>query len=336
MMKKVILAILLLVVQSAILKRVNDLETPTITTTDSVVSTLGMFRFNLKNSNCSLYIEKFNAKNSAYEPYSMCSSPTFNSSCQSLYVKNGQILTNTGALYFNLQPGQYQETAITIDDTGIVRLQGIRASPVPSGSKQFDEALLHTLQTTNPLIESHPFLNVSMITNYTETNTNGWQVNITNGQLTVSSFKNPSIFKSYPFKNIIFNQTGIFDLQGNAISSLGGSGQSTIPSGMKYPYTFEFDSYWPIFRIYTQTKVLIVEYSLFVGISQCPEATFAFNSNCTLACPVPYFPEMDGYNGKCVLTADPGFVLNPAKRIYSNPNNKTIDYFGISPLCQQE
>lgn len=66
-MKKIIWLFLILIVHTAIIKRLDDRETSKLTTSDTLVSTLGMYRLHLKPNNCSLRIEKFNPQANAYE-----------------------------------------------------------------------------------------------------------------------------------------------------------------------------------------------------------------------------------------------------------------------------
>ena len=129
-MKTLICLILILAIQSAVIKRLSDREYSQLTTEDTILSTLGKFRLYLRPNNCSLRIEKFNYNAAIYEPYEDCVSNNYEGGpCNSLTIKNGKIVTDTGKIYSQLNGTSYGESALILSDEGEVTLQAISINP---------------------------------------------------------------------------------------------------------------------------------------------------------------------------------------------------------------
>jgi len=122
-MKKFIGLLLLLVVQAAILKQVNEGQNPIFNVNDTLISTMGLYRMTLQTQNCTLKIEKFDSNLLKYSPYRSCYSKYFSGgSCNFLTVKNGTLRTDNGTIYAKLSNQNYADTALVIDDTGAIQL----------------------------------------------------------------------------------------------------------------------------------------------------------------------------------------------------------------------
>ena len=161
-MRKVIWILLVVLATSAVVKRVDDRETAKLTMNDTVLSTLGMFRMKLKPNNCSLLIEKFNPQTNAYQYYSDCVSKHSPSGpCKYLTVENGKLLTDNGSVYSNLASNNYLETALTLDDTGVIRLQGVynNSNPAQGGDLGANSLILRDNGTSDYYIEVHSKFN---------------------------------------------------------------------------------------------------------------------------------------------------------------------------------
>lgn len=86
-------------------------------------------------------------------------------------------------------------------------------------------------------------------------NNNSWFFTIENGELSINSF-DWKYMKSFPFNDIIFNQTGIYShTTNNKVFTNGQPPQNRTL--IRDPYVFEVDEFLPIFRIYDQNKTLI-------------------------------------------------------------------------------
>lgn len=82
-----------------------------------------MYRLRLKPNNCSLLIEKFNPQSNGYSYYSDCMPVNYTGkSCSYLTIKNGTLYTDNQDLYSKLPGDNYAESALLIDDLGMVRL----------------------------------------------------------------------------------------------------------------------------------------------------------------------------------------------------------------------
>ena len=151
-----------------------------LTPSDTIISTLGRFRLSVRPNNCSLYIEKFDIYTNRYIPYQNCYSKYYKGgSCNYLTIRNGTIYTDNDSVYSKLSNDNYLETALTLDDNGVVRLQGIPdRKNRPRDPPNAVTVYLQNNRTTDNFIEPHTSLAPQTITNYQNINNNGWRFNI--------------------------------------------------------------------------------------------------------------------------------------------------------------
>ena len=125
-MNIIIVLLLLILTQTSIVNRIDD-NSPTIFDTNTtIISTLGQFRAYLLTNNCTIQIEKYNPKTGRYHFHGICLPETYlHGSCNTLAAKNGTIINDRGQIYTSLPRKDYLETALIIDDEGILRLQGV-------------------------------------------------------------------------------------------------------------------------------------------------------------------------------------------------------------------
>jgi len=110
-------------------------------------------------------------------------------------VKNGSLYTDNGSIYSKLSNDSFLETALTVDDTGVVRLQGIpdNQNSKTEGPKAIN-LILQSNRTIDPFIEAHTSLNINTIPkDYQVENKNKWLFTIDNQTLFISSQTDPII-----------------------------------------------------------------------------------------------------------------------------------------------
>jgi hypothetical protein len=272
-----------------------------------------MYRLNLKPNNCSLLIQRFNLQTNAYENYYDCVSTLYKGgACKYLTVSNGTLYTDKKNIYSQLPPSNYLETALTLDDTGMVRLQGIARDN--NNQTIANTKILKGNATLDNYTEVHSEFNESIDgQDYQKINDNGWFFTITNETLTINNFDG-SVSNTFPFKDVLFNQTGVYNLESNAPINFD---QNYNKSLIHYPYVFQVDQFLPIFRIYDQNKTLLYDYSALpseipntLDYLTCPDYTFAFNGNCIKKCPNNYQHYMNGTKGACNLSPSPVSQIN--------------------------
>jgi hypothetical protein len=116
------------------------------------------------------------------------------------------LYTDKNIIYSQLTPNNYLETALTLDDTGVVRLEGIANTNSSSivSVLTADSKVLKGNGTLNDFIESHTTLNESDVNEYQKINNNNWFFTIVNQTLTISNFDS-SVNRSFPFADVLFN-----------------------------------------------------------------------------------------------------------------------------------
>jgi hypothetical protein len=181
-------------------------------------------------------------------------------SCNYLTVNNGTLLTDTLEVYSKLPDDNYLETALVLDDNGIVRLEGIAGSNNTNPSLNTPrEVILKGNGTLDDYIEVHSTFNESIDgENYQAVNNHDWIFTIQNQTLTINNIDG-SIANSFPFKDILFNQTGVYDQSTNKSIAFGNNYNKSL---IHHPYVFQIDEYLPVMRIYDQNKTLLYEYSI--------------------------------------------------------------------------
>ena len=84
---------------------------------------MGLFRLALSAKNCSIRVEQFNTQLQKYSPKFNCYTQEYTGGpCNYLQIKNGTIYTDNGTRYASLSNRSYAETALVLDDTGVVQL----------------------------------------------------------------------------------------------------------------------------------------------------------------------------------------------------------------------
>ena len=109
-------------------------------------------------------MEKFNHTLDKYQIYQNCYSQLYSgASCNWLEVKNGTMRTDDGSIYAQLKNDNYAETALILDDTGIIQLQGVVADPQNSNQLiRFDKSLIQSQRKFDQhYIEAHSQINVT-------------------------------------------------------------------------------------------------------------------------------------------------------------------------------
>jgi hypothetical protein len=97
-----------------------------LTASDYLLSTLGLFRMTINPSTCQLQIETFNNTNYVIIGFypRRASSP-----CKWLTVSNNSFVSNTNTVILSLQAAQvrtaFDEVLVTIDEMGIIRINGV-------------------------------------------------------------------------------------------------------------------------------------------------------------------------------------------------------------------
>lgn len=77
-----------------------------------------------------------------------CYSVTYSGgNCNYIEVQNGRIVTDSGAIYADLKNGPYSETAMVIDDTGVVQLEAVKAENNGDKLTGFDTLKLQANRT---------------------------------------------------------------------------------------------------------------------------------------------------------------------------------------------
>ena len=297
---------------------------------------MGLYRMVLESNNCSLRMEKFNHTLDKYQIYQNCYSQLYSgASCNWLEVKNGTMRTDDGSIYSQLKDDNYAETALILDDTGIIQLQGVVADPQnPNKLIRFDKSLIQSQRKFDQhYIEAHSQINVTPTIAVQKTNLYNWTFAFNNGNLDIS---NPSgnMKRSFPLDNILYNQTGIFDKNTNAPLVLNDYQKSS--SQIRFPYVLEVDKYLPIMRIYDQNKTLLQEFSVLdpsipesLDELACPEYTYKFDGKCVRICPLGYYHHKNGTRGTCSLTHFPHSIDGRGSTIKNSSNmahNYSLDF----------
>lgn len=173
-------------------------------------------------------------------------------------------------------------------------------------------------------------LSVTFINAYnTVTNLRNWDFTAAAAQLTISQTDNNGISISYAYQGFTMNNSQINDFNGNTFPAAIFPNITYTPRCLeprhyldfKPPYVFSIDPYWPIFRLYEQGRYKVVEINFNQVIDYqawqsqyrlqsrnepnvCPPYTFELNGSCVTTCPSPYYHEMRGIYGSCVITCE--------------------------------
>lgn len=87
----------------------------------------------------------------------------------------------------------------------------------------------------------------------------------------------------------------------------------------------EFDDYWPAMRIYDEDNHLLAEYWANENLKTvCPSKTFEHQGDCRTNCPLPYYKEMNGKYGNCVLNCKSNYAIDEKLKTCTLPNQNPI------------
>ena len=208
-MKKIIWLLLILVIHSTVVvKRLSDKETSKLTINDTILSTLGMHRLTLRSNNCSLRIDRFDYSANSYKFYYNCVSTHYlGGSCEYLTIRNGTLFTDKGNVYSTLLNATYLQSALTLDDMGNVRLQGIAEAGNNQGKPNLiaNTKILKGNGTELDYIEVHSEFDQAIDgLLYQKINEKNWFFTFDNQTLTINNFDG-TVSKTVPFKENIFN-----------------------------------------------------------------------------------------------------------------------------------
>ena len=341
MQKVLLLALWVTLISSATYFRLNTAETTRLNIGDSLISTMGLFKATLLQNQCVLSIENFNGNN-GYNKLGNYSSPDFTSNCNYLQIVEGRVATDNNSTYLSVGNSFNISTILTIDDTGVIRLIGTYQLPDFRSQESF-EVNITTFKTSHTYIYSASQLSVNFVTRFGPiSNKNRWDFECSFGQFDVYQRDNPGLGVSYSFSAFTLNNSWIYDFPGNTFPGAIFPNITYTPRcleprlyiNFKPPYVLVMDEYWPIASVYEQGRYKIAEVS-YASIYQpqawqqqrrlefrnehsvCPPYTFKFKGQCVTTCPSPYYHEMRGVNGDCVLTREEYTPKNDTSRVCS-------------------
>lgn len=121
------LSLLLIITLQATHFRLNTNEVKSLSTGDSLISTLGYFKATLAQSGCTLQISML--KGSSYKNVGNYSSPNVTGNCKQLVIADGSVVTESNTSYMSVGSGYNLSTILTIDDCGVIRLIGTYQDP---------------------------------------------------------------------------------------------------------------------------------------------------------------------------------------------------------------
>lgn len=235
-----------------------------------------------------------------------------------------------------------QSTILTLDDNGIIRLIGtfIAMNRVDDISTELN---ISDFKKNQSFVTAQSQYQVNFVDQFpTIQNLRGWSYSASFGQLNINNNGNAGLGISYTYARFTMNNSNILDFNGRAFPAAIFPNITFAPRcfeprlylDFKPPYVFSADPYWPTFTLYEQGryKVFTMTYSQLSKYDEpykirelnfnweysvCPEYTFEFKGNCVTVCPSPYYHEMRGSKGSCVLTCEEYTPRNESTRICS-------------------
>lgn len=305
----------------------NSVNDKVLLPEDSVISTLGLFKAVLKKSKCALSVMAFNNRTNLYDFKGDYYSELFTGDCNQIHIKDGRLETDTGSRYLSVENLDYNySTIFTIDDEGVMRLIGtfIQDNRVDIVSKQ---KVISNFKTTNKYIRAYSELAVMFSDRFDAIeNERRWKFIAEYGQLTVYFAENPAIEMNYVYSSFTIRDSRIYDfdnqtLPGTLFTNITLEPRCAEPKiylDFKPPFVFVADPYWPIVTVYEQGGYKIItlalgklpQYDFNQNISEinynhfyspCPFNTFEYRGDCLASCPWPYYHQMKGESGFCVL-----------------------------------
>jgi hypothetical protein len=262
-----------------------------------------------------------------------------------LQVSNGSLMTNDNFTYMTVMIAGRDfniSTILTIDDWGIIRLIGTYQLPDFRNQESL-EFTVSTFQSSNNYIYPASKLEVTFMTQFGPvTNQNNWEFSTLLGQFDIVQINNPGLTISYSYSAFKLNNSLIYDFPGSTFPATIFPNITFPPRCLeprlyidfKTPYVLVLDPFWPMASVYEQGRYKIAEVS-FGSVYQaqawqqdrrlqfrsqhsaCPPYSFEHKGSCVTVCPSPYYYEMRGALGYCVLTCEGYTPKNDTTRICS-------------------
>lgn len=240
------------------------------------------------------------------------------------------LLANNNFTYISVNNTQANfSTVFTIDDWGVLRLVG--SSRVNLTEAYFSqENAISNFKIENKYVKSFTKLMVNYPDVFpTLTNERGWNFTAQFGQLTIYYAAEPSRKIDYIYAQFEIRDSNIYDFNNRLFPATLFQNITYPPrcsEPRKYldfqaPFVFVADPYWPIVSVYEQGGYKLFELSvsdlsqLVYGqnisqinyhhfFSPCPRKTFELKGKCVSECPSPYWHQVKGETGKCVLNCE--------------------------------
>lgn len=325
--------------ECAIYSKISTQLVNSLTASDYLLSTLGLFRMTLNPQTCQLQIENFTASNYAIVGYyPRAALPP----CQSLSIARNALVSDNNDSMLGLQAAQmktaYDEVFVTIDEMGIIRINGVFSRKYESS-----ENWISLFRSPRQFIYSVSSLSVTVYNSLSFIqNAGNWGFSATNGELRLFKLDDLSKTVRYNYTGFTLTPNNLFDYSSNSLplahyphfayhSACSASGYLENFQG---PFVFAINPYWPELRLLDRSgyEVLSLRYpsphclslaatnALHASDSCmgwfCPETTFELNGDCLAACPAPYFHQL-GKNGanRCVVNCQAALSKDPLRRV---------------------
>lgn len=265
---KTILCLLVIATLSraVIYSKLSSLYSTVLTPADYLSSTLGLFRVTLNPQWCQLKIENFiNGDFSilGYYPRSA------QAPCQFLTIAHNQLYSNNNDSILGLRPDQlrtvFDEVYVTIDDMGIIRINGVYIKYFVSS-----ENWISIFRTPQQYIYSISNLNVNLYSSLSFIQNAGrWGFSATNGELRIFRIDDVSKITRYNYSGFSMTPNNLFDFSSNSIPYADfkhANYQPRCSSGdflsFQGPFTFIINPYWPELRLIDQKgyEILAIRY----------------------------------------------------------------------------
>lgn len=106
---------------------------------DELISTLGLFKVIMSDTDCSLNLYKFDSKSLAYITVSQRFTGNYNGSCSYLKMVDQRIITDQGKAFLQLASSNLSRIYLIIDDSAVLRLIGHKNPSGNPGPSDFEQ-----------------------------------------------------------------------------------------------------------------------------------------------------------------------------------------------------
>jgi hypothetical protein len=198
------------------------------------------------------------------------------------------------------------------------------------------ETIITTFKTVNKYAKPFSQLTVAFSDQYAAIeNERRWKFIAEFGQLTVYYGENPAIKFDHVYSSLTIRDSRIYDfdnqtLPGTLFTNITLEPRCADPKiylEFKPPYVFVADPYWPIVTVYEQGGYKIItlalgklpQFDYMQNITEinynhfyspCPMKTFEYRGDCVASCPFPYYHQIKGESGFCVLVCEEFAAIN--------------------------